>query len=438
MSLVQLRDGPGTGTAARAAGEGVVGRAEPLAALTSALRSGARTGAVAALTGDPGIGRTTMLAALARVASSGGMRVVRVAGFDDESELRYAVLSTLVAQLDDVLPEIPAHQRHAIEVACARRRGTGEQTMAVCAGTLSLVRRASATRPLAVLVDDLHWSDAESARVLRFVAHRLVGSRVAMLIAARREPGSPTTRLPVDPLPLGGLDEYGCRRLAALLGHELTSDDATALKAITGGNPLAVRWCLRAGSDGTIDPLARIAEGLPESLDRAWGRLWSRWEESTRIAVTVVATAHDPTEESVTTALRRLGVPMAALTPAEAAGLVVRRQNAILVEHPLLRSLARARMPAVVREAAPPTPVMAPRIAVHVAAAPLPVPLTRQERRVMNAMAQGMTNIEIGRTLFLSPKTVEAHLTRVYRKLGIRSRTELVRFALTSALDPAS
>ncbi len=51
--------------------------------------------------------------------------------------------------------------------------------------------------------------------------------------------------------------------------------------------------------------------------------------------------------------------------------------------------------------------------------------LTPQELQVALAVAQGATNKEAGAALFLSPKTIEAHLGRVYRKLGIRSRTEL-------------
>ena len=51
--------------------------------------------------------------------------------------------------------------------------------------------------------------------------------------------------------------------------------------------------------------------------------------------------------------------------------------------------------------------------------------LTPQELQVALAVAQGATNKEAGSSLFLSPKTIEAHLGRVYRKLGIRSRTEL-------------
>jgi DNA-binding NarL/FixJ family response regulator len=51
-------------------------------------------------------------------------------------------------------------------------------------------------------------------------------------------------------------------------------------------------------------------------------------------------------------------------------------------------------------------------------------------------VAQGKTNREVGAALFLSPKTVEFHLGRVYRKLDIRSRGELIRrFATDAALE---
>ena len=51
--------------------------------------------------------------------------------------------------------------------------------------------------------------------------------------------------------------------------------------------------------------------------------------------------------------------------------------------------------------------------------------LTAQEHRIALAVARGATNREVAAELYLSPKTVEFHLGRVYRKLGVRSRTEL-------------
>ena len=54
-------------------------------------------------------------------------------------------------------------------------------------------------------------------------------------------------------------------------------------------------------------------------------------------------------------------------------------------------------------------------------------PLTSQETRVALLVARGMTNKEVAAALFLSPKTVEHHLGSVFRKRGLRSRTELAR-----------
>ena len=67
-----------------------------------------------------------------------------------------------------------------------------------------------------------------------------------------------------------------------------------------------------------------------------------------------------------------------------------------------------------------------------VAAAPAPLELealAAMERQVAELVMEGATNREIAARLFISVKTVEATLTRVYRKLGIRSRVDIVRLA---------
>ncbi|MGM7442478.1 helix-turn-helix domain-containing protein, partial [Streptomyces tunisiensis] len=55
--------------------------------------------------------------------------------------------------------------------------------------------------------------------------------------------------------------------------------------------------------------------------------------------------------------------------------------------------------------------------------------LASMERQVAALVMEGATNREIAGRLFISVKTVEATLTRVYRKLGIRSRVDIVRLA---------
>jgi DNA-binding CsgD family transcriptional regulator len=51
--------------------------------------------------------------------------------------------------------------------------------------------------------------------------------------------------------------------------------------------------------------------------------------------------------------------------------------------------------------------------------------LSETERRIVGLVVSGRTNNEVAERLFLSPKTVEWSLTKVYRKLRVRSRAEL-------------
>jgi DNA-binding CsgD family transcriptional regulator len=58
---------------------------------------------------------------------------------------------------------------------------------------------------------------------------------------------------------------------------------------------------------------------------------------------------------------------------------------------------------------------------------PGPLDLTPTEQEVAELVGRGLTNREVAQTLFLSVSTVEANLRRIYRKIGVRSRTELSR-----------
>jgi DNA-binding NarL/FixJ family response regulator len=56
--------------------------------------------------------------------------------------------------------------------------------------------------------------------------------------------------------------------------------------------------------------------------------------------------------------------------------------------------------------------------------------LTRRESEVVRAVAGGLSNPEAATALRLSRKTVETHLSSAYRKLGVSSRTQLVRYVV--------
>jgi DNA-binding CsgD family transcriptional regulator/tetratricopeptide (TPR) repeat protein len=65
----------------------------------------------------------------------------------------------------------------------------------------------------------------------------------------------------------------------------------------------------------------------------------------------------------------------------------------------------------------------------------LPGGLTEREVEVLAQVAQGLTNDQVAARLFLSSRTVHWHLTAIHRKPAVRSRTDVVRFALEHGLD---
>jgi DNA-binding CsgD family transcriptional regulator len=64
--------------------------------------------------------------------------------------------------------------------------------------------------------------------------------------------------------------------------------------------------------------------------------------------------------------------------------------------------------------------------------------LTPQEREVRRLVARGMTNRAVAAELLVSTKTVEVHLTRIYSKLGVSSRAQLIAAAAAADAEPAS
>ncbi|HHP7244832.1 MAG TPA: response regulator transcription factor [Elainellaceae cyanobacterium] len=67
---------------------------------------------------------------------------------------------------------------------------------------------------------------------------------------------------------------------------------------------------------------------------------------------------------------------------------------------------------------------------------PEPLPLTPAEKRVFAEVIQGFTNKQIGDRLFLSPRTVQTHLSNILNKLQLENRSQLIRYAFEHGYHP--
>ena len=173
----------------------------------------------------------------------------------------------------------------------------------------------------------------------------------------------------------------------------------------------------RAVASESLDGMACVA-GAKGEFERA-GRLFGAAQAMRETLREAVAFQQTPEEEAWRepyrgTARSRLGGP--AWEEALAQGRAMSIERA--VEYALSDEDTSAPVP-------PPTPAPTPG---H------PVGLTPREVEVLKLVATGMTNAEVAKELFLSPRTVQRHLNSVYHKIGVGSRTAATRFALENGL----
>jgi two-component system response regulator NreC len=101
------------------------------------------------------------------------------------------------------------------------------------------------------------------------------------------------------------------------------------------------------------------------------------------------------------------------------------------------KDLADAELPQAIRAAARGEEFVSPRIATRLDALQRSITddaLSPREVEVLRLIALGHTSVEIARKLHLSPRTVETHRANIYRKLGLATRAELVRYSLRRGL----
>ncbi|MGC2653361.1 MAG: AAA family ATPase [Mycobacterium sp.] len=188
--------------------------------------------------------------------------------------------------------------------------------------------------------------------------------------------------------------------------------------------PDAVEALIQVGRIGEAESLASTLQRNGERLDRAWMLAIAARCRSMLLA------ADGDLDEAILFAQRAMAQHDRLAMPFELA------RTQLLLGQLQRRSRRRDAAAATLREALATferldTPLWAARARASLArSGPAPTRaslLTASERRVAELAASGMTNRDVAGALFISVKTVEVNLTRIYRKLDIHSRAELGR-----------
>ncbi|MGI5242378.1 ATP-binding protein [Dactylosporangium sp. CA-139066] len=259
----------------------LAGRDAEVAALTALLEE-ARAGRTrfALLTGEPGIGKSRLAAEAARVAAASGFAVVSGRCSQDEGAPPFWPWTCVLRDVADPDAGLLATGTPGLLPAAAGNGASVEaERFEIFESAARVLTAAAAHTPLLIVLDDLHWADPSSLRLLRHLTDHLGDARIAV-VATRRDRPEPTgllaeasvglSRRHALRLDLPGLSDDAVAELAsATNGTPPPGDRIAALRERTGGNPFFVVELLRAAGPQELpgavtDVIARRIGRLPE------------------------------------------------------------------------------------------------------------------------------------------------------------------------------
>ncbi len=313
------------------------GRSPERAALDQMLLD-ARAGrsAVRVIRGEAGIGKSMLLDYVQAQAS--GATILRGLGVESDMELAYASLHQVCAPVLDAIGELPAPQRDALRVALGSATGEAPERFLVGLAVLTLVSRASVSRPVLVLVDDAQWLDRVSLQTLEFVARRLTAEPVAMVFAVR-DPEGAAFLAGLPQIRLEGLDAGAAAELLeSVFGGRLEDRLRERLVAETHGSPLALMELPRGRSAGELayGLHGAVWDSISARVEEGYARRLRSLPAPTRTLLLVAAAEPLGDARLLVEAAEFLGIGVDT-GPAKAAGLIEFGQ-AVRFRHPLARS----------------------------------------------------------------------------------------------------
>jgi len=260
----------------------LIGRDSVLAAASSVLDDARRgAGQFLMISGEAGIGKTAMLAALVSRAGPAPL-VLRGFCWEGDGAPPYWPWSQVLQASGLPMADL-GEAGWLVQPAS----GPAEPMGAVAAGDAQFrlfeaaarcLARLAADRPVLVVLDDLHWADEPSLRLLGFLARALAAESVALLGAYRDTEASPELLKiagQAQQLALAGLTPDDIGALAKdLAGTAVPAQVTAQLWQRSGGNPFFVRELIRLlQAQGSWHQPAQIPASVAETLRRRLARL---------------------------------------------------------------------------------------------------------------------------------------------------------------------
>jgi DNA-binding SARP family transcriptional activator len=350
----------------------IVGRSQEIERLSAELTSAASgMGRVVGVLGEAGIGKSRLVAELADHAIRRGMAVVigrsyeseqilpfgpwvdalRAGHVADDAELLARLTPAVRAELARLVPDISGSSSPAAATTDMRL---------IFESVAELLGHLADRRPLLWVLEDLHWADEISARLVAFAGRRLVDRPILLVVTAREEElgDVPTLRQAfadlrregrLTTLALGPLSREDTQRLVRAIGR---SGDATALDrladqawAASEGNPFVAVETVRAHAEG-----AWIAHGsglaIPERVREIVGRRLERLSDRGQALSAVAAVIGREFEFSLLQRAAGLGEEETAVGVEELVrrGVIHGRGEHFDFTHDRIREVARARI----------------------------------------------------------------------------------------------
>jgi DNA-binding CsgD family transcriptional regulator len=336
-------------------------RGAEVAALEDLIGAIGDGGRLLAIEGPPGIGKTALLAEAKALGQKAGLQVLSARGSELERSFSYGVVRQL---FEPLLVSVPAEERAELFAGAAELAAPlfepaglagdpdGDSSLATLHGLYWLTANLAARRPLLFVLDDLHWSDLPSLRLLAYLLPRMEGVPVLVVGGLRpQEPGedaallaqivSDPTAVVIRPVPLS------VEAATVFLRESLSADaDETFCAACheeTGGNPLLLRELVRAIADEGLVPseanLLRLHALAARAGSRAVTLRLSRLPPAATVLARAVAILGDGADPHQVAALADLDEPTAAEATAALVRADILRPKALLgFVHPLIGS----------------------------------------------------------------------------------------------------